>query len=359
MINENIISFLINRDWQVFNENSSFIELSPPEEFQLKDEFKLHVPKNLDKVDTNNFIDNILDIVGEFYSLSVDDLNILLKQENTVFKVRVYDKQTEEGKIPLGRFEELVDRIRSILSGTASFVIDKSVISTKTPEEVSRYLNLCNFMQTEKGSFVAKIQLPSKELIKENELFERNEIYSQEINNKLSEVLTYINHNIFEGDIKVSEEYLIENESRINIKLFKDIESLFEKAKIKNVDFTFHNIESSNTVINKNITKQKLYKLNQFVEQIESHSYEIDVFTLTGQIVALKSKNPDGLKNSVSYVGIFDNMQITVAANLDSEQYKQAIEAHKMKLNISITGLAKKTKSRARFLEITDFTIED
>jgi len=347
MIINKIISFLINRKWQVSEETEAFFSLRSPVEFHLNDDFRLHIPRQINKIDSDRFIGNILEIIADFYDLTLDDLNVILKNENTVLKVRVYDNQTEQGKMPLTRFEELVEKIRFILSDTASFVIDRSVTSTRVPEEVSRYLNLCNFMQTEKGSFVAKIQLPTKELIKNNELFDRHEIYSEEINNKLSEVLTFVNQNIFEGDPQVNDDYLLENETKINIKLLKDIESFFDKAKIKNIDFSFHSITNSKTIVNQNITALKLHKLNQFVELIESHSLEVGDFCFTGHIVALKSKNPDGLKNSVTFTGIHNNMPMVAIANLDSEHYKDAIEAHKLKQNITVKGLAKRTKTRA------------
>lgn len=359
MIINNIISFLTNRNWDISKTSEQFIELQPPAAFNLPEEFKVYIPTTTNKSDSDNFVNNILEIIGEFYSLSLDDLTALLKSESTVLKVRIYDEKTNDGKISLNRFEEVVDSIRCILRDTASFVIDRNVTSTRVPEEVSKYLSLCNFLQTEKGSFVAKIQLPSKELIKESELFERTQIYSEEINGKLIEVLNFINSNILEGHAQASEEYLIENESKINIKLFKDIENFFEKANLTNIDFSFHNINYSSILVNQNITKQKLYKLNQFVEQIEAHSFEIGEFTLTGKIVGLKSKDPDGLKNIVIYTAIYNHTALVVTANLDSEFYKIAIEAHKLKQNIIVSGLAKKTKSRARFIEITSFLVEN
>lgn len=355
---ENIITFLESRGWSIVKQTKRFIELSPPAEFDINEGFRIHVPVNIDRIDANNFLDNLLEIISDFYSLTVDDLSVLLKADNSVLKVRLYDKETEEGKIPLIRFEELVDRIKQILSDTASFVIDQSVTSTRTPDEVARYLNLCNFMQTERGSFIAKIQLPSKELIKDKELFDREEVYSEDINNKLIEVMSFVNDNILEGEVNVTEEYLIENENRINIKLFKNIHSLYQKVDIKGIDFSVHNKKSSTTISNSNITKQKLYKLNNFVEQIEANSFEIDNFSFSGIITTLKSNDPDGLKNNVTFIALHDNMPIVVAATLNSEHYKEAIEAHKLKQNIMISGLAKKTKTRARFIEITDFTIE-
>lgn len=358
MINNNIISFLVNREWTVSTTNDVFIELNPPDYFKLPQSFKIHVPRRIDKSDSKNFINNIFEIIGEFYSLTFDDLNVLLLTESTVLKVRIYDDKTKDGKISLNRFEEVVDSIRAILRDTASFVIDRNVTSTRVPEEVSRYLNLCNFLQTEKGSFVAKIQLPSKELIKESELFDRGEIYSEQINGKLMEILNFINNNILEGDAHASEEYLIENESRINIKLFKDIESFFDKADLKNIDFSFHNIQYSNILVNENLTKQKLYKLTQFVEQIEAHAFEVGEFTFSGKIVGLHSKDVDGLKNSVTYTALYEQMAIVVTANLDSELYRLAIEAHKLKQIITITGIAKKTRSKARFIEILSLSVE-
>ena len=64
-------------------------------------------------------------------------------------------------------------------------------------------------------------------------------------------------------------------------------------------------------------------------------------FSFTGHIIALKSKNPDGLKNSVTFTGIHDNLPMIASANLDSEHYKDAIEAHKLKQYITVRGLAK------------------
>lgn len=359
MITDKITSFLTNRNWSISGETNNFISLRPPDNFEIDEDFRIHLPRQIDKSDSDRFINNVLEIIADFYNLTIEDLDVVLRNENTVLKVRVYDEQTEQGKMPLSRFEEFVEKIKFILSDTASFVIDKSVTSTRVPEEVSRYLNLCNFMQTEKGSFVAKIQLPSRELIKERELFDRQEIYSETINEKLCEVLKFVNQNIFEGDPQVTDEYLIENETLINIKLYKDIESFFNKANLKNIDFSFHNISHSNVIINQNISALKLHKLNQFVEQIESHSFEVGDFQLSGQIIALKSKNPDGLKNSVTFSGIHDNLVIVSTANLESEQYKIAIEAHKNKQQIIVAGLAKRTKTRARFIEITRFEIED
>jgi hypothetical protein len=355
LITDRIIAFLINRSWQVAGENGNFLQLSPPQEISLPENYQLYIPLSSDRSDSDAFIDNLLDTIAGFYFLTKDDLWIIVKKENTILKVTIYDEQTEEGKIALTRFEGLIERIKTILSDTASFVIDRSMTSTRVPEEVSRYLNLCNFLQTEKGSFVAKIQLPSKELIKDRELFDREEIFSEQINRKLSEILHFVNEDILEGTVDTSEKYLLENESRINIKLLKDLESFYDRADVKNIDFSFHNIDDSRIITSREITKQKLSKLTQFVEQVESHTLEIGMLTLQGRITTLKSKDPDGLRNSVTLTGLYEELPVVATASLSSGHYKEAIEAHKIKQSIVITGLAKRTRTRIRFMEITSF----
>jgi hypothetical protein len=79
----------------------------------------------------------------------------------------------------------------------------------------------------------------------------------------------------------------------------------------------------------------------------------------SGKIIGLHSKDPDGLKNSVTYTAQYEQMALAVTANLDSELYKLAIEAHKLKQTITITGIAKKTKSKARFIEILGLSVEE
>lgn len=360
MLNEKIISFLTNRGWVQTRQSSKFVELRPPQEFNIDEHFRVSVPIDLNKVDIKAYTENLITIIADFYSLSSDDISIILEKENTILKVRVYDEKTTEGKISFNRFEELIDKLKSILTDTASFVIDKSVTSLRTPEEAYKYLNLCNFLQTEKGSFVTKIQLPSKELIKDKELFNQQEIYSEDVNKRLSDVLSFVNESIFNVSApNVTDEYLLENEEKINIKLLKDIETFYDKAELKNIDFSFHNISESRVIETQDVTKEKLFRLSNFVEQIIDKSFETINVTLRGKITTLKSRDPDGLRNNITIGGLYNDMPVVGIANLDSDNYKNAIEAHKLKQYINVSGLARKTKTRVRFVEVTNFDVEE
>lgn len=360
MFNEKIISFLTNRGWVETGQSAKFIELQPPQEFNIDENFRVSVPVDLNKIDIKPYTENLITIVADFYSLSTDDLSLILEMENTILKVRVYDEKTKDGRISFNRFEEFIDKLKSILTDTASFVIDKSVTSLRTPEEAYKYINLCNFLQTEKGSFVTKIQLPSKELIKDKELFNQQEIYSEDINQRLSDVLSFVNDSVFNSAApNVTDEYLLENEQNINIKLLRDIETFYDKAELKNIDFSFHNINESRVIETQDVTKEKLFRLSTFVDQIVDKSFEKINLSLRGKITTLKSRDPDGLRNNITVAGLYNDLLVVGIANLDSDSYKHAIEAHKLKQYINISGLASKTKTRIRFVEVTNFTVEE
>lgn len=361
MIREKIISFLTNRNWLVAGDNAKFTNYRPPADLQLPEGFTISIPNSNNFQDFLQFIDNTLEIIGTLYNYSIEELKLMLDKEQSIFTIRIYDEKTKDGRISLTRFEQVIERIKGILLDTASFVIDKNPLSFRVPPEALKYLNLCEFIETQKGSFVAKIQLPQKELIKDNELFDRNEIYSEEINNKVRDVLTFVNNEVFSNPnkIDVTDDFLIENESNINLKLLKNIESFYLNADLKNIDFTFSSVLETDKIESQNITKFKINHLTELIEDVSNKTIETAEMTFRGQIISLKSKDPDGSKNVVILGGVYNELPVIANVKLDSEHYKEAIEAHKLKQYINITGTAKKTKTRIGFTIIDTFQIEE
>ena len=355
MVTDRIINFLLGRNWQIAKNEPLFIYLSAPPEFELPNNYIVTIPKTADHVDFKRYYNNLLEIFSDFYSLGKQDLDALLDEEDSILRVRIHDEETADGKINFVRFEGFIERLKAIIADTASFVIDKNLTSTRTPTEAQRYLNKCNFLQTERGSYVTKIQLPTKAIIKEADLF-YPPIVADEINSKLIEVLDYVNTEIFrKPPPAISDDFLIENEDILNVKLLRDIETFYEKSDIKNVDFSLVAVNDTKEVISENVTKEQIHRLTLFIDEVNNRTFETKTVTVRGKIDQLKSRDPDGGKNSITMQGMVDDMPVVATANLASEMYKQAIEAHRIKEYITITGMAKTTKTRIRFIEIESF----
>jgi hypothetical protein len=359
MYREKVISFLLNREWLIVKENPKFIELAPPDALNIPNPYTISIPVSADKSDFKPFMANVQLIIGEIYNLSKDELDLILEKEQTIFSVRVYDDDTKDGKISLIRFDDLMDRVKNILLNAANFVINPDITNTKTYDEASKYLNLCQFLQTEKGSFVAKIQLPSKEIIRPVDLFNTEPITSEQINEKVEEVLTFVSRTVLKGNYDITDDYVLENEGKLNLKLLKEIEILYDKVDIKNIDFTFSSLAESTIVHSQNVTREQITCLSDFIEEVSNKIFEVAEVELTGKIMSLKSKDPDGLRNKVTIGGLLDNFPVTASASLESEPYKLAIEAHKFKKNIVIRGMAKKSKSKVRFIDVYEVKLKE
>jgi hypothetical protein len=359
MYRDKLISFLLNRGWLIVKENAKFLELAPPDSLLIPNEYTISIPISTDKVDFKPFMTNVQLIIGEIYNLSKDELDLILEKEQTIFSVRVYDDETKDGKISLVRFDDLMDRVKNILLSAANFVVNPDITNTKTYDEATKYLNLCQFLQTEKGSFIAKIQLPTKEIIRPVDLFNTEPITSEQINEKVEEVLSFVSQSILNGNFNVTDNYVLENEGKLNLKLLKEIEILYDKVDIKNIDFSFSSIGESAIVQSQNVTREQITTLSDFIQEVSNKVYEVVEAEFTGKILSLKSKDPDGLKNRITLGGVFDNLPVTSSASLESEPYKLAIEAHKFKKSLIIRGMAKKSKSKLRFTEIYEVRLKE
>lgn len=357
MVTDRIIQFLESKGWVTVGVDTRFYVLRAPANLGLPEDYFLHVPRNDEVAGFTRYYGNLLSVFSDFYDMKKEDLDSLIGQSETILRVRLQDEETSQGKINFVRFEGFIERLKAIITDTASFVIDKDLNSIRVPAEAQKYINKCHFLQTEKGSYVTKIQLPREETIKDATLF-APAIIAEEINEKLIEVLDYVNKEIFQGDIEqVSDDYIVENSDKLNVKLLRDIEALYDKSDIKNINFSLQTVNETKTVISENITKAQIYRLNTFIETVASRTFEEKVVTVRGKIELLKSRDPDGGRNSITMQGTADDLPVVAKANLTSEAYKEAIEAHKVKEYVEIKGLAKVSRTRVQFKEIESFKV--
>lgn len=357
MVTDRIIQFLTSRGWGVVRENGPFLYLSPPHEAGLPEDYSLIVPKTTDHADFAKYYSTLLQIFSDFYDVTKQALDLMLGRDETILKVRIHDETTSDGKINFVRFEGFIERLKAIITDTASFVIDQNLTSTRVPAEAQRYINKCNFLQTEMGSYVTNIQLPSKELIKDAELFGREKVYAEQINDKIIDVLDYVNTQVFTNNVQISDEYILENEELLNLKLLKDIETFYDKSDLKNIEFSLHKVNETRRVTSNNVTKQQIKQLSDFIEDVGNRGFETKVVTVRGKIEKLQSKDPDGNKNTITMPGLLDDFPVVAKASLGSDEYKAAIEAHRVKEYVTITGLAKVARTRVSFVRIDEFRI--
>ncbi len=359
MITHNkIISYLTNRNWVQVHENPKFRFYRAPENLGFQDEYVLPIPFNNETTDYQKFLRNNLYLISEIYEISVDELEAIINEENSIFSIRINDANTLDGKIGFSRFEELIDGLKDLLLDTATFAIYPNLVNKSKPAEAYRYLNYCKFLQTEVGSFIAKVELPSDEIIREPELFNA-EVRAFNINNKLKSIISYVNNSVFDSNGQFDAEHFEDNQTNINLNILKDIERIYDKTESRNIEFYFSDLEESVKISTVNIYNENLIKLSNLIGNINDSLTEENQVTLIGRITSLKSLNPEGQSNEIVFSSLLENLPIRVKARLDSEDYQDAVDAHKLKRNIEITGILKKMKTQYKFIDIESFNVPD
>lgn len=352
-----LLTFLTNRGWEIKENNDKFVSLKAPVQFSFPENYLFRIPHNRETVDFDRFLSNAVEIIAEIYELRIDDLIKIVENESEVFSLRIADQNTTDGSISFKRFEILLEKIMGLLISTASFVISKDPLFAKSLSESEQYLNHCTFLQTEKGSFISKINLPTKESLVEQTLFGDDTIYARDINQRIKMIISYLNNEIFSGnDLVIDYEYIQANRDLINLKLLKQFEELYSKVEIKDIEFSFDSVVSSEKFFVNDMNQQKLDRLDSFIKHVdEILNAEVNM-VVTGRIIALRSRNPDGTTNSVKVIGTTEQLlPVTISANLSSEDYKRALGFHSEKAQVMLIGLAKKEKKEYRYLRVDSF----
>jgi len=357
---ENIRNFLLNREWEEIEGGRNFFNFRPPKELNFTEGFYLSIPKNTAAPDFNSFIDKIANILADIYDLNINDILWLFSKDNTIFSIKVEDAETIQGIISFPRFKAIIEHLKKILTDIVSFVIyDEPVCDQGPPEEAEKYINLCNFLRTEEGSFVVKIQLPSEEILKHKDLFDERDLLSEDINEKLFRILSFIIQKGFYFDGDNLDSYL--NKELINLELLKDVYDLYEKSPLTNTTTSFaflnsrykkeikyNDLEEENRVSN-------IGNLAKFIKVVEDKLFELVDVDTKGTVIELKSKDPESDRNIVVVSAIVNNIKSEIRTTLNTSDYRIAIRAHESKQNVRIKGRAKKRKTRLNITDLEQF----
>lgn len=354
----NIISFLTARGWSLIDENEKFLKYLPPSSFEFEEGYKLSIPKDSTAVDIGDYLNNISRILSELYQINFEDIKILFSDNNTIFALKIEDDEIDEGKILLPKFEILIEKLKKILLDTASFVVIKRPLLEHTPEEATRYLNQCKFLQTEKGSFIAKVELPQNKVLREADLIPESEILSDEVNKKLMNVIRFVSEEVI-TESNFDTDYLIQNEDKINYQVLKQIQEFYLNTEIENIKYSFINntYEESFKVVDFNSEKKD--NLNNFIIAVKNklfNEFEIDVKAV---IYELKSKDPDRNNNLIKLSAIVRDVVSMISLTLDNEFYKIAVDAHKNKRYVRLRAKVKEEMTQYRVLELFEFIVRE
>lgn len=350
-----ILDFFKARNWTIQSQGNLFIYLKPSNSFNFPQDFLLEIPKDSKLPGFDSYITRLIEdlrsLDPEFKS---DELKILFNSNNSIIKYRIFDKDNENGTIAISKFIDSVEGFKNILFNAVNFTVNQKAIFGQTNSEANEFLRNCRVLQSEKGSYITKIEVPNKPLQTTFDL-----ITTDKVNNKLFDVLEFVNEEILIDNHtpKFTENYIQDNSEFLNYELLKSIKEIYSKSRINNLEYTLCNKDYTRNIVTEKALPKIVY-YEQYLKTLKESLYELSLFEAKGYIRKLTSNNPiSSNNNEVILDGKKFGVKFEIKFHLRSEEYLEAIEAHKNHKVIKISGRARELKTVIHITEIEKFEI--
>lgn len=356
---EHLRRFLEARGWLPSPRSDQFDRYTPPPDLGLSEGYGLVVPRFADADDDAQFFMRIAGNIGKIYDLSVDQLQPVLIAADTVLALRMFDEDLNSRSVPFPRFEGMLEKLKKIILDTAAFVVDEEPIVEKLPAEAVNYLNSCRFLHTTTGSFVANVQLPTRQIIRPQTLLDPQPLHADIVTNRLGEILTYITGPVMRQEQNVfSDEHLQSHLDVANVSVIEDVNELLARAGYEPLEFSFIGLEATDRVSTGELDAENIDALQQYVKFVRSRVAEDLPINAAGKIVELRSRNPKGNRNYVMIAAIVDNAATYVALTLKNDMYTLAANAHTANKTVRVRGRARRMKTQIKITRLDSFIVE-
>ena len=352
-----IRNYFLSRGWKLQREGNLFAYFSPPQNIGLPQDYLLELPKtSQNQKGFDNYIERLIeDIIFTLPSESnEEDLKILFSKENSILKYRIFDFDSKDGTISFQKHIDSLESFKKVLSQAVIFTATKKPIFGDAKYEVEGYLNRCRTLQTEKGSYVTKLEIPNDTIYTTF-----SKIETEKINTKLFDTLEYIEENIFNAKSKliITENYLQDISYILNYELFNSIKNIYTKSHINNLEFQLSSNSSIRKVETERVQKSIPY-FSKYLSEIKKILLDLVPLEAIGYIKKLSSLSPlHSTRNEVIIDAEVSGNTETIKIILRSEEYIEAIEAHKNEWPIRVKGKAQQNKNMLTIKELEEFEI--
>lgn len=353
---EHLHRFLEARGWVPREAGGAFFKFTPPAELALPTGYELTLPRNTDAPDAPDFVARLIGTVASIYELTPQQVEPVLATTDTVFSLQIEDASTRTGSIEFARFETMLKKLRKMLLDSAAFVLVEDPILGRLPAQASLYLSQCRFLQTARGSFVANVQLPSQTVIREATLANNEPLRASAVSDRIVSVLDVVVSSVLTKRQEIfSEEFVTNHLDVLNVNVLQDIDAIFDEAANASLRLSFVGMETTRELNSGLLTADRRQSLAKYVEFVREQVAGILEIDMTGQIVELRSRNPQSNRNYVVVAGIVEHRPAFVALTLSNDLYALANQAHINSLKVHVKGAGRKMKTQIKVTKLDVF----
>lgn len=359
-----LTSYLMNKGWHAFdykNTNASIWTLKNSHD----EEFEILLPNKRDFFDSDLRIREALQTIAIAEGRSPDVVYYDVVSFNSdIIRVRFDGFETKDGRIPLDQGTQLITHMENlIMSAACATVTKKPVYMSRKTEEVNEYLKKVKLGQTEIGSYIVTAHSPIPVDDQMNLMNDGEEFFERQV---IKTLVTAMKHTKEAADVS-SEIGNVENFKHITQKgvsanLCEAIVGM--QANDLTATINFDVTWSSNFTPPQNLETHFeftpasipiLDKAASFLREVTP----VDGFQLEGSVVQLTNSALNDAPGTVTILSFSEDLKgKMVKIQLESDEYKRAIEAHKKHDLILANGKLQKIGRYWHLKEFSNFSVE-
>lgn len=345
---QSIENFLKSHGWSIVGEEQLFVEYAPPKQLNL-DGYSIDIPKSDKDRGFNKYINSLLDTFVDVYvdRFTKEDLATVFQTDKNLFAIKVEGHDTALGTLQLTRFRNSVNTFYQSLRQSVVYAVTHQPIFGKARSEANTYLKACRSKQTAFGSYVLKYELPENNL----SLFSERSVPIV-LFDAMNFLIT-ISNELNEEDI--TESFVVGNSNVINVELLESLVKLYKDSRLYNATIQ---LDSQNYSKEFSITtdKAKIKKMERMVKDIKEILLKRIPLEVEGTIIRLASREVEETGKIVMEVEIGEEW-FKLEVLLESNDYKKAVEAHKLSQEVYVKGIAQELRHKYLIEELQEFKV--
>jgi hypothetical protein len=327
--------------------------------------FEVLVPVKTSVGDFKSVLLNLLIELQNFEDRSLDYIaNDIVLSKFDVFRIIAYKGDTT-ASLPLEDAKTLLDRSFAMMAFSAqSIKTHQPYFQSRYHNEVNTFLSKLRMGHTERGSFVLTLQTPiapvlsiSKSLFEDEPLIS-DEPFERQVTTRLCSLISEADTIANEPDSEILPQSTTRGMSANFLESLADITEISGESGV-NLDMTWAAIRPVNPVWNiKNefiIEKEKIEILREAGQILRTQIPEKNI-EIVGFVIRLDSDDPS-VSGTIKLNDITTSPQRVITTTLNDEQYRKAIDAHKLGEIVILKGDLQKSGRAQTLINISDFKI--
>jgi hypothetical protein len=357
---EQLQSFLTQSGWSPRREAKGLTFYYPPDSLGIRGKYSIALPVDARRPGVGSLLHGAAAALQDIYG--VGDVGSLVNRAAALgdwggparIVSRFIDGKTEGGSIPLASLGAYAENLEKSLYNGAKFKLGEDNKVTRLLAQ--SFAKECRFLQSEVGSFIAKIEVPQTTL-RQADLFGREEVSSTQVCSSIFSAIQFLNERVLNGNAPIdSEDSLADAIALFDVELLESLAKTLTGPEMDAIEFAFEAGSIIRTTKTGWLSSEKTDRLRQFVEFIKAQLRGENDIDVSGSIVELRSRDPEGNKNYIRVVSVFHGDRTFITAALSNEQYKRALSAHQQKRTVRLRGDGMRLKTQIRLTKVEDFS---